>query len=246
MNLTLSDVVAIAILTAFFAVAVAVIVFQARRSPSGWNLWWIYALERTYVPFMFRWRSNKRCPFPEKGAALIIANHRSPVDPLMIWMQHHLAGESQEIRPISFLTAREYCDIGGFVGWMIRNLHSIPVERNGRDMGPVREALRRLKQGDLVGVFPEGGIRTGDDVTDGNPGFAWLALHAKVPVYPVYIQGAPTGRTMIEPFYTFSRVRVVYGDPIDLSPYYHRRKTLALLNEVTEVMIARLVELNRQ
>jgi 1-acyl-sn-glycerol-3-phosphate acyltransferase len=230
----------------YFVVAVVVILYQACRSRSGWNLWWIYILERFYVPLVFRWRSNRRCPFPDEGSAIILANHRSPVDPLLIWMQHHLSRPSGRIRPISFLTAREYCELGGFIGWLCKNFNSSPVNRDGRDMGSVREALRRLKNGELVGVFPEGGINKGEGLRPGNPGVAWLALHSKVPVYPIYVQGAPQGQSMIEPFYSFSRVRVVYGDPIDLSPYYGRKTSPELLQEVTDLMMRRLGELNER
>ncbi|MDA0835993.1 MAG: lysophospholipid acyltransferase family protein [Planctomycetota bacterium] len=242
----MNDFGAISILVIFFVVAVVVVLFQACRCPSGWNVWWIYALERVYVPFMFRWRSNRRCPFPDEGPAIILANHRSPVDPLLIWMQHHLSGPTGRIRRLSFLTAREYCELPGLIGWMCRNLHSIPVDRNGRDMGPVREALRRLKAGHLIGVFPEGGINKGEGLREANPGVAWLALHSQAPVYPIYIQGAPQTQSMVEPFYTFSHVRVVYGDPIDLSPYYGKKKTPELLQEVTDLMMRRLGELNER
>ncbi|MFN0196472.1 MAG: lysophospholipid acyltransferase family protein [Planctomycetaceae bacterium] len=240
----MTDFWAIRLLMLYFAVAVIVIVYQARRSPPGWNIWWIYVLERYYVPLVFNWRSNKRCPFPDDRGALILANHRSPVDPLLVWMQHHLGGESRSIRPISFLTAREYSEVGGFIGWICKSVSTIPVERNGRDMAPVREALRRLKNGGLVGVFPEGGINKGPGLREANPGIAWLALHSKAPVYPVYIQGAPQTESMVQPFYTFSRVRVVFGDPIDLSPYYGRKINTELLQEVIDHMMRQLAALN--
>lgn len=66
-------------------------------------------------------------------------------------------------------------------------MQSIPVDRNGRDIGPTREAIRRLERGDLIGIFPEGGINMGEGLREANPGIAFLALKAGVPVIPVYI-----------------------------------------------------------
>jgi 1-acyl-sn-glycerol-3-phosphate acyltransferase len=107
-------------------------------------------------------------------------------------------------------------------------------------MGAVKMAARRLKQGRLVGVFPEGRINPGTELLPGSPGVAWLALHARVPVYPVYIHGAPQGEHMVQPFHTFSRVRVNYGSAVDLSAYYGQRLTPRMLQAVTDQLMARL------
>jgi 1-acyl-sn-glycerol-3-phosphate acyltransferase len=110
-------------------------------------------------------------------------------------------------------------------------------------MASAREALRRLQAGKLVAVFPEGGINLGKGLREASPGIAWLALRAKVPVYPVFIHGSPQGTDMVEPFLGTARVRVIYGDPIDLSGYEGQRKSHELLAEVTDLLMRRLAEL---
>lgn len=233
------DLVSILTLAGYAAVAVAVVVANRYRCAPAWDVWFLYCLERIYLPFMFHWRSNRRSPFPETGGALIIANHRSPVDPLMIWMNHHLAWPSRRVRVISFLTAKEYCDLPG-VRFITRAMRSIPVERGGTDMGPAREALRRLQAGDLIGVFPEGRINMGEGLLEATSGIAWLALRAQAPVFPVYIHGTPQKDDMVTPFYTPSRVRVTFGEPIDLSAYRNRPKSRPVLMEVTRLLMERL------
>jgi hypothetical protein len=59
----------------------------------------------------------------------------------------------------------------------------------------------------------------------------------------VFVHNAPQGKTMIAALYTFTRVRVVYGDPIDLSAYYGKRISQELLKEVTDFLMRRLAEL---
>jgi 1-acyl-sn-glycerol-3-phosphate acyltransferase len=92
-------------------------------------------------------------------------------------------------------------------------------------------------------VFPEGRINTGLGLLDANPGVAFLALKSRVPVYPVFIHNSPQANSMVECFYTASRVRVVYGDPIDLSEFYDQRTTHELLQHVTDLLMHRLAEL---
>ncbi len=230
-------------LVSYALLAVIVIGYQVWRCRFGPTVWWLYAANRLYVAFFFHWRANRHCPFPESGPALVLANHRSPVDPLLIWMNHHLSGDNNNIRPISFLMAKEYYEMPS-LKWLCRAMQSIPTERDGQDMAPAREALRRLKNGQLVGLFPEGRINLGEGLLEANSGVAWLALRAQVLVFPVFVHNAPQGSNMVQPFYTRSRVRVTYGDPIDLSRYRDKRKTHELLHEVTEYLMSRLSELN--
>ena len=160
-----AEVSALLALAFYLLIGVSLIVRSLLRSEEKPGVWLLYLVERLYVPLMFRWRAtNGPCPLPARGAVLVIANHRSPVDPLMVWMNHHMRSSRDErrIRVVEFLTAREYSNPAG-LGWIVRTMRSILVERNGQDMGPVREAIRRLKAGHLVGIFPEGGINMNAD-----------------------------------------------------------------------------------
>lgn len=228
-------------IAAFAIIAVALVLRDALRWDIGWRIWFLYFLQRTYGAFFFHPRYNRHCPFPEDGPALVIANHRSPVDPLVIWMNHHFGNPTGRLRIVRFMMAREYLAVAG-VGWITRTARVIPADRDGRDSGPAREALRALKQGDLVGLFPEGQINRGIDLLEASPGIAWLALKANVPVYPVFVHGSPQGG-MVHAFSRFSRINIVFGDPIDLSQFSGRKATQEILKEATCLMMQRLAEL---
>ena len=124
-----------------------------------------------------------------------------------------------------------------------RAMQSIPVNRNSHDVGPTREAVRRLKRGDLIGIFPEGGINTGDGLRAANSGIAFLALKANVPIIPVYIHGVRQSESMITPFYTLCRVRVTYGTPIDLTPWQGQRRSQELLQALTDELMHKIADL---
>ncbi|HUG18971.1 MAG TPA: lysophospholipid acyltransferase family protein, partial [Planctomycetaceae bacterium] len=115
------------------------------------------------------------------------------------------------------------------------------VDRTGQDMSSVKQALRELKAGHLVGIFPEAGINQGTrGLLPADTGAAWLALAAEVPVIPVFIQGAPTAKDMLKPFLKTARVQLTYGTPISLEAFYGQRKTQELLQQVTLLMMHEL------
>ncbi|QGQ25906.1 1-acyl-sn-glycerol-3-phosphate acyltransferase [Gimesia benthica] len=230
-------------LVIYLLMLLAVVVYQAVKLPDGWRAWILFAITRVYAPGLWKIKRNQRCPFPGDSAGIIIANHRSPADPIILWYNSHLGNPQKKMRCISFLMAREYYERPGLVGWISRAMHSIPVERNGKDVAPVREALRKLKQGDLIGVFPEGGIQEGRSIKHANSGIAFLALRSQAPVYPVYINNSPGGKNMVEPFYSPAETSITYGEPIDLSAYYDLKHTKEILEEVTTLMMWKLAEL---
>jgi len=214
-----------------------------RRSQIEFGAWLLYATLRLYGGLMFHWRANRRCPFPSHGAAIILANHRSPTDPLGIWMNnHHRKSATGPIRVIGFLMAREYYKMPG-LNWICRKMQSIPADRNGQDVGPTREALSRLRSGNLVGIFPEGRLNSSDGLLPFSPGVGWLALRAEVPIYPVYIQGPVARGSMVKPFLEPCRMKIFYGDPIDLRAWKGRKRTPEMMNEVTAHLRGELARL---
>lgn len=220
----------------YLLLAMLIVIWRAWRCPEGWRLWLLYPFNALYCRLAFHWRANRRCPFLDARSGLILANHRSPLDPMLIWV-----GVTNR-RPIEFITAGEYFGIPG-LQFILDAQRCIPVARDGKDMVATRTALRRLRAGRLVGVFPEGGINEGAGMRPFNPGIAWMALQAQAPVFPVFIENAPTGSSMIEPFWRFRHVRVHYGEAIDLSEFVNRRRTPELLEQVTVLLRAKLAEL---
>ena len=239
----MSESTAILLLSVYAVVTVWLVVWRVRRYDVNGLAWMLYCVERVFVGLMWRWRSDRPCPFPSDGAALVIANHSSAADPMQLWMNHHLGSGRRNVRTISFMMAKEYYNVPG-IHWICRSMRSIPVSRDGKDTGPLRDALRKLQKGHLVGIFPEGRINVdGSGILDGSLGVGWLALKSRVPVYPVYLGNVPGGSNMVTPFLTRSQVRVTYGEPIDLSEFYDQRPKGVVLEQVTELMMTRLAEL---
>lgn len=170
-------------------------------------LWW---LNRGYCVAVHRLINFNEAPLPEQGPAILVANHTSPVDNLVL--------QAGCRRVLGFMVAREFYD-APLIGLFCRILGCIPVRRDGRDLSATREALRALSDGRVLPIFPEGRITfaSGREFGPGKPGAAFLTIRSGVPVIPAYIRGTPEEKVVARALLTPSRVRVLYGPPIDLS-----------------------------
>jgi 1-acyl-sn-glycerol-3-phosphate acyltransferase len=175
------------------------------------------------------WRADVPKGLPagcEKGA-VIVANHRSSVDPFFIQL---VPG-----RRVHWMVAAEYFSTP-VAGWFLRQTGAIPTRRAGVDTTATKTAIRLAQQGELVGMFPEGRINTTQDqfLLPVRPGAALVALRAKVPMLPCYIEGAPyDGLKPTSPFFMRARVKVRFGDPIDLSNHNDSGNERHLAKELT-------------
>lgn len=230
-----SDRYAVVILIVLGLVGAGIGTWRLARGRNGPVLTFLAGMNRLYVKVWFRWSSNGPAPVPDRGAAIIVANHTSPVDPMIL--------QCGTERLIVFMMARKYFKVRA-LSWLYRLLRSIPVNRTGRDTAATKAALRALERGEVLGVFPEGRINlTGNRLLDPRPGVALIALRRRVPVVPAYIEGAPLGTTMVRPFFKRAKVRVTYGRPIDLSQYYGREKDREVLEEVSRRFMSAIARL---
>ena len=170
-------------------------------------LWW---LNRFYVGFWHRLEIENESTLPEFGPAILISNHTCGID--------HLLLQAASRRVLGFIIAQEFYDNKIYHPFCVA-IGCIPVKRDGRDQASIRHALRSLKEGRVVAIFPEGKINpsSGREFHDAKPGAAFIPLRAGVPVIPAYIRGTPPSNEIVDALITPSRARVVFGDPIDLS-----------------------------
>jgi len=219
---------------------------RAATCGAGWRAWICYQIAAVHGLLFAHCRTVNACPFPESGPAIIVANHTSPVDPVLIWRRHFAGFKKPHLRVIGFLMAREFYELRGVINWVCRAMESIPVERSGRDMKPIREALKRLEAGHLLGLFPEGrlNVESPDQrLLHGGSGVAWLAIKSKVPVIPVFIQNSPRAKSMIAAFFKRTHATLIYGEPIDLSAWHEKKPGHAELQEVTDLIMMKLAQL---
>jgi 1-acyl-sn-glycerol-3-phosphate acyltransferase len=154
---------------------------------------------------------------PRSGAAILASNHLAVADsfykPLVV------------SRRITFLAKSEYFTGTGLKGrfqrWFFTSAGQVPIDRTDADaaLGALKTAERILKQGKLLGMYPEGTRSPDGRLYKGKTGLARLALETGVPVIPVAMIGTdsvnPPGSTM----WRFGKVVVKIGKPMDFSRF---------------------------
>jgi 1-acyl-sn-glycerol-3-phosphate acyltransferase len=195
----------------------------------------IYVVNLFFTRVLWRTQTSGSLPVPNGQGAVIVSNHVSGIDPLLIQLCTN--------RVVHWMVAREYYEAFG-ISLIFRALKSIPVNRGGIDTASTKLAIRLAQQGGLVGLFPEGRVNMTDGLLlPGRPGAALIALRARVPVIPCYVSGAPYNGTALGSFFMTAHARVVVGKPIDLSSYYGRDHDKSVLGELTKEFLIEIAKL---
>lgn len=170
------------------------------------------------VPFVelafrirFRLKIVGRENIPE-GGCVVCPNHKHNSDPPLaaVAISHRYC--------IRIMAKKELFDIRG-LGWLITWLGAFPVDRSRADLTAIKTALKSVKDGGKLIIFPQGTRGATED--EAKDGAAMLALKTKAPIVPVYI-------TEKKPKY--GRVTVVIGKPFQPDP--KNRDYSALSHEI--------------
>jgi 1-acyl-sn-glycerol-3-phosphate acyltransferase len=185
---------------------------------------------------------------PRRGAALLVANHESFLDPIAIGVAIP--------RHVSYL-ARKTLFATPFAGALLRALNAVPIDQEGVGKEGIRNILLKLQSGAAVLVFPEG-ERTADGAFhELRPGVALLLSRVEVPIIPVGIAGAfeawPRHRALPVPAPMFLPasdrcVAVAFGPPRDPATLkgMSRAQMLATLHADIEEQIRRAERIQRK
>ncbi|MCP4365345.1 MAG: 1-acyl-sn-glycerol-3-phosphate acyltransferase, partial [Planctomycetes bacterium] len=111
------------------------------------------ALARIMFSAFLRYRSFGRENVPCSGGVLIVSNHQSYMDPLLIGVGL--------LRQINIMARRSLFHKSVLFRWLIQSLNAFPLNDDRVDVGAMKEAIRRLKAGKIVLMFPVG-TRTKD------------------------------------------------------------------------------------
>ena len=175
---------------------------------SDYDLWESSLYLPTYVMGRLVWRVYFKNEAPQalRQGALLVANHRSSVDPFFV----QLAAR----RRVHWMVAKEYCQHFLF-GRLLRLLEVIPTNRSGLDTASTKAAMRLTRAGKLVGMFPEGRLnQTNRLLLPIRSGAALVALRSEVPIVPLLIEGSPLGKSVWSPLFIPARVGITFGQPI--------------------------------
>lgn len=162
---------------------------------------------------------------PSQGAFILAGNHASYLDPVVFGIACP--------RPLCYLAKSELFE-NSFFGWLLRKVNAYPLKRNTSDVGAIKQALRQLKGGKGIILFPEGTRGSGSGFKKGMAGVGFLARKANVPVIPAFVKGTDEALPKGAKFIKRSRIKVIFGQPI----HCHDQNTLTDEDMAVAVMKA--------
>jgi 1-acyl-sn-glycerol-3-phosphate acyltransferase len=173
---------------------------------------------------LFRVRVVGKENVPTSGPYIVAPSHRSNLDvPFAAFITR---------RTIRFL-AKEELFTPGFGEKLFHALGAIPVERGTADRGALRQIEAALREGSVVGLFPEGTRKGGPDIADLFDGTTYLAVKLGVPIVPVGIGGSEYILAKGRKIPRIHRVAVSVGKPI-VPPALEGRAKRAAATRLTE------------
>lgn len=191
----------------------------------------IYALLAWVVGLIFRITVVNPEKEPKQGGYVVVANHVSATDPIMICY-------SFRRHQIHFMAKKELFRVPLF-GRFIRMLGAFPIDRGGSDVGAIRNAVSIVEDGRCLGVFPQGHRYPGEDPrqTKTKNGAALIAAKVSAPIVPVYIwhkgnKGGP-----------FRKTYVIIGDMIPFEALGYDKEASGEYSRITGIAFDRVCAL---
>lgn len=210
-----------------------------------WYGFFKHALVRPVMKWGFKGRIEGEQNIPSAGGAILASNHLSAIDTL--------ATPSLMRRPLTFPAKAELFKgnrgpASKVVAWFLKAVGQVPLDRSGgrasaSGLDPVIEVLR---DGGLVGIYPEGTRSPDGRLYKGKTGVARLALSARVPVVPVGVVDSQLGPKKLGIPWPAKPPVVRVGEPLDFSPWYGLEGDRAVLRWVTDEVMRAIQQLTGQ
>jgi 1-acyl-sn-glycerol-3-phosphate acyltransferase len=208
-----------------------------REYRRGDELWWVdwllWRLVRTYARFWGRCERIGPCTIPVKGPVILASNHTSGIDPMAI------LAESPH-RLVSFIVEAKYYSVQP-AKWFMDRAHCIAIDRENPQKSFFSKSMRHLKEGGLLGIFPEGTYpEPGEPLPEVKPGVGLLALRTDATVIPCHISGARYAYNPFVAYFQRHNLRIRFGPPVDLTELRQRARDKDAPQEAADLIMAKI------
>ena len=169
---------------------------------AGWTFY------RTLFATYFRWRVYGSENVPLTGPVILASNHESFLDPPLV-------GSGLK-RDINYLARKSLFRYPG-IGWVLRTVNAVPVDRDGGGAAGLKAIMDRLHAGGAIILFPEGTRTRDGKLQPARSGIGLTVIKSDAPVVPVRVFGTYEAWGRNVHFPRPHRVAVKYGKPMDFA-----------------------------
>lgn len=135
------------------------------------------AILRPICLVLFPRKAHYTTELPTNGPLILCANHISYIDPVFMGLEFK--------QPLHFIAKKEACS-APVIGPILRGIGAFPVDREGKDIKAIRTCMNVLKEGNTLGIFPEG-TRVINKTSQAKAGIALIAKRSKAPIVMAHI-----------------------------------------------------------
>ena len=194
------------------------------RKENGWKKF-VRKTIKGFLSLVYRiaFRVKISGEVPKEGAYILCCNHINYFDAAAIVLFNK--------RKVNFVAKEDLFEYEA-LRWLGHLFDAIPIKRDMQDIEAMKRCLKVLKNGELLGIFPEGTRKGMEKNVKAKNGAAFMAIKSKAKVIPIGIHGT---------FKPFSKVYVNYGQPIDLSQYDKEQ-----LDEATDKIMQDIIMLTKK
>ncbi|MDL4840786.1 lysophospholipid acyltransferase family protein [Aquibacillus rhizosphaerae] len=171
---------------------------------------------------LYRIKVSGKENVPKEGPVIICSNHISNFDPPVVGITCP--------RDIYFM-AKEELFKNKILGGLLPKIHAFPIKRGMKDRNALRRGLEILKEGETLGLFPEGTRSKTGEIGQGLAGAGFFAVRSDAIIVPCAIIG---------PYQKMKPLKVIYGPPVNMKEL---RENKASAKEVTDAIMADIKKL---
>lgn len=169
---------------------------------------------------------------PLEGGGIIASNHISYLDPPLI--------SAVLPRRVTFIARRGLFDIP-LLGWFIKH-YAFPIDREKTRPSTIKEAVRRLNNGELIVIFPEGRRSDTGELLEARQGIGMIATRSNVPVIPALIIGSNKALPVGAKWIKRAKISIIFDRPIYYSSTIEGGVSRHLLYEETSKRIMSVIK----
>lgn len=162
---------------------------------------------------------------PKSGGLILCSNHIHWLDPLLMGVY---------IKRKIFFMAKAELFKNHFFAMILKGINAFPVKRGTADISAIKKSLKVIKNGRILGIFPEGHRSKDGNLLPAEPGVALISLKTDAPVVPMRINGN----------YKFlGKLYITIGKPIIFSEYRDKKLSMDEMSKLSQLVMDEIAKL---